>query len=178
MFCTPERNGCGHHEDDGCPSHDCEWSAFDAISEERSVAGAYTNNEGRRYDGLSNVDGQAVVTATNLSYLATMDPEEALLMAAWSRMLLLDEGSWGNARVDRWCACCQGDWRACGHCAGQNAAVAAFLDQDGDEITLSEGLIHYWGNDIAGELRLFRGWCPHLPFDKRRATEEREWRPK
>ncbi len=178
MFCTPERNGCGHYEDDGCPDYDCEWAGLDAISEERIEKGASIDNGGQRYDGLPDIRGQAVVTDVNLSYLATMTPAEALLMAEWARMLLLDDGSWGNAWAHHWCEECQGRWRECGHCRGTYDAVQEFLDRHAAGARgLTEGMIHYWGNDIAGELRLFRGWCPHLPFDKRLATEEREWRP-
>ena len=178
MFCTPERNGCGHFEGDACPDYGCEWSAFDASSEERFVDGAYATNGGQRYDGLPAFDGQAIVTGISLSYLATMTLAETLLMADWARMLLLDEGSWGNARADHWCEWCKGQWRDCGYCAGEYAAVEDFLDKEAAGASgLTEGIIHYWGNDIAGELRLFRGWCPHLPYDKRLATEEREWRP-
>ena len=178
MFCTPERNACGHFEGDGCPDYGCEWSALDAISEERHVGGRWVDNGGQRYDGLPAIDGQAIVTGISLSYLATMTLAETLLMADWARMLLLDEGSWGNARADHWCEWCKGQWRDCGHCAGEYAAVEDFLDKEAAGASgLTEGIIHYWGNDIAGELRLFRGWCPHLPFDKRLATEEREWHP-
>ena len=55
MFCTPERNACGHHEADGCPNWGCEWSAFDAISEERFVDGTQFDNGGLRFDGLPEV---------------------------------------------------------------------------------------------------------------------------
>ncbi|MGI8927392.1 MAG: hypothetical protein ACR2HN_12220 [Tepidiformaceae bacterium] len=176
MFCALERNGCGHFEDDGCPNWECEWSSLDAISEERYVGGCRIDHGGRRHDRLPDVCGQAVVTDVNLRYLATMTPAEARLMADNTHRAFGPNGDWDHARRDRWCARCRGHWQHCGHCAGAEAAVAGFVDRyvQGDR-SLTEGLVHFWGNDIAGELRLFRGWCPHLPFDKRLATEEREW---
>lgn len=178
MFCTPERNGCGHYEDDGCPAYGCEWSALDAISEERWIDGAHADNGGRRHDGLPQTAGQAIVTDVNLSYLATMTPGEARLIGEWARALLTDGGSWAHTRSRHWCEWCNGRWRDCRHCYGEYEAVQEFLNGDAaGETWLTEGIIYYWGNDIAGELRLFRGWCPHLPFDKRLATEEWEWCP-
>lgn len=176
MFCTPERNGCGHHEADGCPNWSCEWSAFDAIGEERFADGTHSDNRGSRFDGLPEVSGQAVVTDVNLTYLATMTPEEARLMTDWARVLLIDE-SWGNSVADHWCGACRGHRSRCAYNLSEQQAVGEFLAKGPTgEAVLTEGMIYFWGNEIAGELRLFRGWCPHLPFDKRRATDEREWR--
>ncbi len=178
VFCTPERNGCGHYEGDTCPDWECEWSSLDAILEERDVDGRRVDHGGHRHDGLPDVGGQAVVTDVNLRYLATMTSAEARLMADNVHWAFGPKGDWDHARRDRWCAQCRGCWQQCGYCAVAEAAVEEFLQRYAeDERALTEGLLHFWGNDIAGELRLFRGWCPHLPFDKRLATEEREWRP-
>lgn len=176
MFRTMERNGCGHYESDGCAGYACEWSALDAISEERYVDGAHSDNGGRRYDRVPDVPGQAVVTDVNLSYLATMTSAEALVMADAAKALLLDAAALADPEYEHWCGRCEGKWHQCTFCSGEHQAVQEFLQRHaaGDK-SLTEGLVHYWGNDIAGELRLFRGWCPHLPFDKRPATEEREW---
>jgi hypothetical protein len=84
----------------------------------------------------------------NLTLLAAATDEELRELGAHARDVLAN-GCWESDAAE----------------VGEPAALAArhFMDQWPETHSLTEGLIAHYGNDLAGELRLMRGWCVHKP---------------
>ena len=94
----------------------------------------------------------------NLAYLASITPFEhhALAQAAFYN---LRSGWWCGVDCDQ---SCDHDERHPGH-----TAVSDFLERcRRGHWSLTEGMARDYADDIAGELRILRGWCIHEPWDK------------
>ncbi|MBI2767165.1 MAG: hypothetical protein HYX53_14815 [Chloroflexi bacterium] len=102
----------------------------------------------------------------NIAYLASMAGGEQEVLAR-SAYLDLADGWWAGA-----------DSNLGGHAdvfedrAEAQGGVRRFIeDCQRGNWCLNEGFIAEYANDLAGELRLLRGWCIHAPWDKHRADD-------
>lgn len=105
-----------------------------------------------------------------LIWLASMNGEEQSALAAIVASNL-GCGAWEGFRSSN------GGWLETGDDLNDWHAVAAdfMMACESEAPVLTEGLIAYASYDLACELAHLRGWCPDLPYDKRLATDEREW---
>lgn len=102
-------------------------------------------------------NGQRVYPS-NLRYLMTMTEEEHVELLAFVKEALTD-GWWGGLE-EGWCHFTPEEREQCG-CAQTTRIATDQMAKD----RLTEGFIGDYANDLAGELRFMRGWCPHQPYD-------------
>jgi hypothetical protein len=159
MFCD-EWQECGHHERDRCrPFH--LWVSV-AGTEQRYEAFYFGSGEWDSRDAMLALDAEAGwppgVQPHNLAYLSGMSTTEAKLLA---------QAAFVNLMTEWWCGI--GCDKSCDHdeVHPSHNAVDEFIERcRRQEWVLSEGMVRDFGDDLAGELRIFRGWCIHKPWDK------------
>lgn len=126
---------------------DCDWDGRDSMLLDDCPQ---VDEHGKAVEGHGNC------CPHNLSYLATMTEveHEELAKAALEHLVT---GWWAEFYVDSFRAVASGYAGGAGLTGGQRFVKDC---RDG-RWELNEGFVHDFANDLAGELRLMRGWCPH-----------------